>query len=425
MIPDTWFNMTHICIIIKKRLNSLKKAAAGTLLLLVMLLVYDGSLKSLFASDWGKIKSLIGPGDSLLVADPSGKIITAKNEGRKRIPASILKVFTSLGALHYLGSDYRYITEFYLDPISNLKIKGYGDPLLISEMVNAISRVLAALIGSTTVINDIIVDDSYFSQPLTIPGITSSTQPYDAPNGALCVNFNTVFFKRTPTGYASAEAQTPLLPFAAEKIKLLKPKNGRIVLTHKEKENTIYAGRLFRYFLDRHGVRFRGTVKVGQVNKSVDKLIYRYVSPFTLSEIIARLLEHSNNFTANQLLISSGIKRFGPPGNLKNGVAAMINYAADELQLKDLTIVEGSGISRKNRVSADQMLRILAEFESHRTLMRRRGREFYKTGNLYGINTRAGYIEGGSGGLYRYVVMMNSNGKSSRPVMRKLLQMLD
>ena len=387
--------------------------------------MYEGSLNKLVAADWGRIKSLIGPGDSLLVADPAGQIIIAKNEHKKRVPASILKIFTSLGALHYLGSDYRYTTEFYIDPDSNLKIKGYGDPLLISEIVNAVSRLLAALIGSATVINDIVVDDSYFGRPLTIPGITSSTQPYDAPNGALCVNFNTVNFKRTPTGYASAEPQTPLLPFAAEKIKLVKPTSGRIVLSHVEKENTIYAGNLFRYFLDRHGVRFGGTVKTGRVNKSADKLIYRYVSRFTLPEIIAKLLEHSNNFTTNQLLISSGIKMFGSPGNLNNGVAALVKYAADRLQLKDMTIVEGSGISRKNRVSADQMLHILAEFESHRTLMRHRGREYYKTGTLNGISTRAGYIESGSGGFYRYVVMMNSHGKSTRPVMRKLFQVLD
>ena len=416
--------MTHICIGNNFRLNCLHRAAVCSLLL-VMLLLYEGSLNKLVAADWRMIKALIGPGDSLLVADPAGQIIIAKNEHKKRVPASILKILTSLGALHYLGSDYRYITEFYIDPDSNLKIKGYGDPLLISEIVNAVSKLLSALIGSTTVINDIVVDDSYFSQPLTIPGITSSTQPYDAPNGALCVNFNTVYFKRTPTGYVSAEAQTPLLPFAAEKIKSLKPKSGRIVLSHVEKENTIYAGKLFRYFLERHGVRFRGTVKTGRANKSADRLIYRYVSHFTLPEIIAKLLEHSNNFTTNQLLISCGIKLFGSPGNLNNGVAALVKYAADGLQLKDMTMVEGSGISRKNRVSADQMLRILAKFEPHHTLMRHRGREYYKTGTLYGISTRAGYIESGNGGFYRYVVMMNSRGKSTRPIMHKLLQVLE
>lgn len=398
--------------------------AAATLLAVMSLLV-AGNIANAFDADSQKIKALINPQDSIMVVDPVGEIIIAKNERQKLVPASILKIFTSLGALHYLGSDFRYVTEFFIDQNSNLIIKGYGDPLLISEVVSVISRLLAGLIGSTTIINDIVVDDSYFNQPLTIPGISTSTQPYDAPNGALCVNFNTVFFKRTKSGYVSAEAQTPLLPYAEKKIKLLKPKNGRIVMSHQENENTIYAGKLFRYFLAHHGVHLRGTVKSGRVDQSADKLIYRYESRFTLPQIIAKLLEHSNNFTTNQLLISCGIKMFGPPGNLEKGVRALANFAADSLQIKDMAIVEGSGISRNNRVSAEQMLRVLAKFEPHRALMRHRGREYYKTGTLQDISTRAGYITSVNGGSYRYVVMVNTPGKSTRPVMRKLLQMLE
>jgi D-alanyl-D-alanine carboxypeptidase/D-alanyl-D-alanine-endopeptidase (penicillin-binding protein 4) len=392
-------------------------------LLLTVLLARSASTTG--PDDWEKIKALIGPRDSIMVADPAGRIIIAKHARRKLVPASILKIFTSLGALHYLGSDFRFATEFFIDRKSNLKIKGYGDPLLISEVVSQISNELADLLGRNAIIYDIIVDDSYFNRPLTIPGISSSTQPYDAPNGALCVNFNTVFFKRTQSGYASAEPQTPLLSFAEKKINLLKPKSGRIVLSHVEKENTIYAGQLFRYFLGHHGLKLRGTVKPGRVDKSTDKLFYRYESRFTLPQIIAKLLEHSNNFTTNQLLISCGIKKFGPPGNLAKGVAALINFAADDLQIKDMAIVEGSGISRKNKVSANQMLQILAEFKPHRTLMRRTQREFYKTGTLYGINTRAGYIVSDNGGFYRYVVMINTPGKSIKPVMRRLLRYLE
>ena len=392
---------------------------------LVLALLLTRSVSAANAADWEKINALIGPRDSILVADPAGRIIIAENEHQKLVPASILKIFTSLGALHYLGLDHRYTTEFFIDQNFNLKIKGYGDPLLISEIVNMVSRLLAGLIGSAAIINDIIVDDSYFNQPLTIPGISSSTQPYDAPNGALCVNFNTVFFKRTQAGYASAEAQTPLLPYAEKKIKLLKPKSSRIVLSHIEKENTIYAGRLFRYFLSHNGIDLRGTVKTGRVDKSADKLIYRYVSRFSLPQIIAKLLEHSNNFTTNQLLISCGIKKFGQPGNLEKGVAALARYAMDELQIKDMRIVEGSGISRKNRVSADQMMRVLAKFEPYHTWMRRQGREYYKTGTLNGINTRAGYITSSNGGIYRYVVLINTPGKSTKPVMRMLKKYLD
>lgn len=370
------------------------------------------------------LKSFIGPKDSILVAEPGGGIIISKNARKNLIPASILKIFTSLGALHYLDSNYRFQTEFYLDNESNLKIKGFGDPLLVSEIVNSISRLLSALIGNSIKINDLVVDDSYFSRPLTIPGISSSSQPYDAPNGALCVNFNTVFFERAKSGYISAEPQTPLLPYAEKKIKALKLKSGRIVLSHIDNENTIYAGKLFQYFLEQQGVQLRGKVKLGRVNQDEDKLIYRYVSRFSMEQLISRLLEHSNNFATNQLFIASGIKALGPPGNLKKGVAAALAYAKNSLQIGDMTIVEGSGISRKNRISARHMQRILEAFVPYHRLMRREDREYYKTGTLHGVSTRAGYIAGENDRLYRYVVMINTPGKSAKPVVQRLLRAL-
>ncbi len=393
-------------------------------MLLVILPLLAGDITTAGAAEWDAIKSLIGRRDAIMVADPAGRILVQKNETRKLIPASILKIFTSLAALHYLGPEYRFRTEFYLDNAANLKIKGYGDPLLISEIVNLVSQLLAPLVGSSIMVNDLILDDSYFSQPLTIPGISSSSQPYDAPNGALCVNFNTVNFKHTNSGYTSAEPQTPLLPFAEKKINALQLKSGRYVLSHVAGENTVYAGELFKYFLNRHGLRINGKVKLGRVNAAEDQLIYQYVSRFTLAEIIAGLLEHSNNFTINQLLITAGVKAFGAPGNLAKGVRAALDYAEQVLHIADLTIVEGSGISRDNRVSARQMMSILNEFEPQRFLMRRQGRENYKTGTLNGISTRAGFITGNSGKRYRYVVMINTPGKSTEPVRRKLLHTL-
>jgi D-alanyl-D-alanine carboxypeptidase/D-alanyl-D-alanine-endopeptidase (penicillin-binding protein 4) len=393
--------------------------------LLMMLLLFAEDKTAAGAAEWEEIKSLIGSRDAIMVSDPAGRVLIQKNGDRKLIPASILKIFTSLVALHYLGPEYSYQTEFYLDNAANLKIKGYGDPLLISEIVDVVSRLLAALLGGSEVVSDLILDDSYFSQPLTIPGISSSSQPYDAPNGALCANFNTVNFRRTKSGYASAEPQTPLLPYAEQKIKALKLKSGRYVLSHVANENTLYTGELFKYFLTRHGLRINGDVKLGRVKETRDRLIYRYVSRFTVAEIIAKLLEHSNNFTTNQLLITSGVKAFGAPGNLAKGVRAAVQYADQVLHMADLSIVEGSGISRENRVSARQLLVILDAFEPYRFLMRQQGREYYKTGTLYGIRTRAGFITGNEGGRYRYVVMMNTPGKSTGPVMLKLLEITE
>jgi D-alanyl-D-alanine carboxypeptidase/D-alanyl-D-alanine-endopeptidase (penicillin-binding protein 4) len=397
-----------------------------TISLLVLYVVsFFGTAAGFGATRTEEITSLIGADDSLLVVDPNGSTIISKNDAKKLIPASILKIFTSLTAIHYLGPGHHYQTEFFIDNNLNLKIKGFGDPLLVSEIVRDISQLLATLLGRSTIINDLIVDDSYFNQPLTIPGISSSSQPYDAPNGALCVNFNTVFFKHTRSGYISAEPQTPLLPFAEKKIRNRKLNAGRIVLSHVENENTVYAGKLFEYFLRQEGVEFSGNVKLGKVNRSRDKLIFRYTSRFSLAQIISKLLEHSNNFTTNQLLISAGIEASSPPGNLEKGVEAAVAYAARELEIDDMTIVEGSGISRQNRVSARQMLRILEAFEPNFVLLRQQGRDFYKTGTLHGINTRAGYIASQNGGRYRYVVMVNTRGKSTKPIMRQLLQLLE
>ena len=406
------------------KLKRLRRVATISLLVLGVVSIV-GTFKGFGAARTEEITSLIGANDSLLVVDPEGSTIISKNDTKKLIPASILKIFTSLTAIHYLGSEHRYRTEFFIDNNSNLKIKGFGDPLLISEIVREISRLLAALLGPSTIINDLIVDDSYFSQQLTIPGISSSSQPYDAPNGALCVNFNTVFFKRTQTGYISAESQTPLLPFAEKKIGNRNLKAGRIVLSHAENENTVYAGKLFEYFLKQEGVQLSGNVKIGKVNYTHDRLIFRYTSRFSLAQIISKLLEYSNNFTTNQLLISAGIKAFGPPGNLVKGVEAAAAYASRELAIDDMTIVEGSGISRQNRVTALQMMGVLEAFEPNFVLLRQQDRDFYKTGTLHGINTRAGYITSQNGGRYRYVVMVNTRGKSTKPIMRQLLQLLE
>jgi D-alanyl-D-alanine carboxypeptidase/D-alanyl-D-alanine-endopeptidase (penicillin-binding protein 4) len=377
------------------------------------------------AQELDDLRRFIGKNDSILVADANGQIILEKNAATKRLPASILKIFSSLVVLHYLGDDYRFPTEFYLDRQSNLKIKGYGDPLLISEVVSKISQVLAGLLKNSQPLNDLVLDDSYFQQPLTIPGITSSPQPYDAPNGSLCVNFNTVSFKRTPQGYVSAEPQTPLLPFVIEKIKASGLKRGRIVFSHNKNEIALYAGELFQYFFEKQGIRFNGMVKLGRINDNTDRLIFKYVSSSSLAEIAVRLLEYSNNFTTNQLLIATGAKIIGPPGTLAKGVTIASDYAREMLGLEDMMIVEGSGISRDNRISALQMDRILQEFLPYHYLMRRQGREYYKTGTLYGVSTRAGYIKRSNGEFYRYVIMFNTAGKSTDSLILRLLRILD
>lgn len=367
------------------------------------------------------VAHLIGKTDAILVVDGLGRSIVARHADQPLIPASTLKILTSLVAIHHLGLGYRFPTEFYTDDRHNLKIKGYGDPLLVSEEVADIARVLYSRLER---IEDVVLDDSHFTQPLVIPGVSSSPEPYDAPNGALCVNFNTVNFRKENGVYTSAESQTPLLPFAFSRVQRSGLDAGRIVLSHKENECTLYAGHLFAYFLQQESLAPTGNIRLGKVDEQNDRLVYRHYSRFTLEEIIIRLLEHSNNFTTNQILIAAGIDAFGAPGTLPKGVQAATAYARGVLQLKHFYLTEGSGISRDNRITALGLDRVLEGFEPYRYLMRKEGRSRYKTGTLYGISTRAGYIESEDGSYYRFAVLINTRGKSTDRVIRKLLKVL-
>ncbi|OIN94743.1 MAG: hypothetical protein AUJ48_04615 [Deltaproteobacteria bacterium CG1_02_45_11] len=368
----------------------------------------------------GKLNDLIGKQDAAIIADPQGRIIFSKNADKNLIPASLLKILTALVALHYLGPDFRFKTEFYLDQDSNLKVKGYGDPLLTSEIIAEIAKGLGERLIK---INDLVLDDSYFKQPIIIPGISSTAEPYDAPNGALCANFNTVCFKRTHNGsYVSAEPQTPLLSLALKRIKTSGLKEGRIVLSHQENDIILYTGHLLLCFMEKEGIQLSGRIRTGTVREEKDKLIFKYISRFSLKQVISNLLEYSNNFIANQLLMAAGAKAYGPPATLAKGVSATLSYAKNILKIENICIVEGSGISRANRMSAAHLYQILGKFEPYYLLMRKKDTEFYKTGTLSGIRTRAGYIKNGKKELYRFVVLINTPGKSTERIMEKLRQ---
>jgi len=376
------------------------------------------------AIDFKGLQNLVGPGDAVIISDPDNRICFSHNIEALMIPASTLKLLTALTAFHTLGKNYRFRTEFYLDVQSNLKIKGYGDPLLISEVIADISATLHDLLKANThSVSNIIVDSSYFDTAVVIPGVTDSIEPYDAPNGALCVNFNTVNFQTIQGQYTSAEPQTPLLPMVIPRIHKTGLAQGRITLSHQKDELVFYAARLFKYFLEQANVKITGKVLLGRV-ESADKRILLYHSPFSLKQVVEKMMTYSNNFMANQILLEAGIAQSGPPGTLLKGVAAVREYARNELILHGLQITEGSGISRKNRITAKNLHQVLLKFRPHYRLLRQDGADFYKTGTLKNISTRVGFIGQDEDTRYAYVIFCNTPGRSATPVRNRLLEIL-
>ncbi len=391
----------------------------STLLCLVLM-----GVQPVQAFDFNSLQNLVGPDDAVIVSDPDNRIRFSHNTNALLTPASTLKLLTALTAYHFLGEDYRFRTEFYLDAQSNLKIKGYGDPLLISEVIADMAASLYALLKDNhQMLSNVMVDPSYFDTAVVIPGVTDTPEPYDSPNGALCVNFNTVNFKTINKQLISAEPQTPLLPITLGHIKKTGLSQGRITLSHQKDEIVLYAGQLFKYFFEQAGFKIAGQVLPGNVDPT-DHLILRHHSPFTLEQVVEKMMTYSNNFMANQILLESGIAQSGPPGTLLKGVAAAREYARNELSIDGLQITEGSGISRKNRITAKNLHRILLKFKPHYRLLRKDGADFYKTGTLKNISTRVGFIGNNKANSYAYVILCNTPGKSATPIKNRLKKIL-
>lgn len=364
-----------------------------------------------------KLAAMAGARDAVVVAAPNGDIIAGVHVDLELVPASILKLLTTLAAFEKLGPDYRFRTDFYIDSQNNLKIKGYGDPLLVSEELKVMADHLAARLRT---IHNLILDDFFFEQPVRIPGRGASTEPYDAPNGALCANFNTVAFNRKNGRFVSDEPQTPLLPSVIPKIAASGLTRGRITLAANSIEALQYTGGLFQYFFRQAGMEVEGAIGRGRVDPQRDRLIWSYSSRHELRRVAADLLEYSNNFMANQILLVMGAEVLGPPATVDKGLQTLENYYRGDLKIESGLIVEASGISRKNRITARAMLKILQRYEPYHGLMRREGRQFYKTGHLRGIRTRAGFLTSAHGGLYRFVVMINTPGKSTDGMMNAI-----
>ncbi len=366
------------------------------------------------------VLSLLKKNDACLLANPNGNFLVAVNIDTELTPASTLKIFTALVGFHHLGPDYRFPTDVFLSNNREITVKGYGDPMLVSEVMTRLAeKAIAHFSLQANQTYEILLDDAYFLSPLTIPGVSNSYEPYDAPNGALCANFNTITFKRTAAGdYISGEPQTPLLSSVIDQIIASGLTEGRIP---NHQGITRYWGQLFRYFLTSRGLTVSAPIRIESRPPHPDARSLQFNSPYTLSDVITQLMAYSNNFIANQIFIAAGAKAFGAPGSLEKGVRAAKEYAANHLQLQGLKIVEGSGISRGNQLTARTMYRILLAFEPHAGLLRQTDQESYKTGTLNGIAARAGYIKGPNNTHYPFVIMLNGSSKKIEAVRDRLV----
>jgi len=325
-----------------------------------------------------------------------GQLIATQNLHEIFVPASIVKIATASMALDILGPQFRFNTNFYLDGQQNLYIQGFGDPFLISEEVAVIFEKLKEL--GCPKVNDIYLDNSAFELVASFDGAGKSDNPYDAQNSALAVNFNTVHIKKEKSGEVlSAEEQTPTLAVMAALAEKLQPGIYRINITQEKTGGAAlmsrYVGELFRALQQQGNITGEGMIARRKIPENLP-LFYTHRSSKTLEDIIGQLMLFSNNFIANQLFLTLGANKYGYPATWEKSVQAMAGYLLEEHNLpeKEIKLVEGSGLSRKNRASPHAMMKLLDSFKSFAKLLPQEDGKFLKSGTLKGVYSYAGYF---------------------------------
>ncbi len=350
-------------------------------------------------------------GGSIVVQDPKGNTIFSHNAEKKMIPASILKIATADAFISKLGKDYRIKTEFYLTEDHYLGVKGFGDPSLVSESLSAIAKQLKKKLKSKSGVplKGFWLDTSFFNSNLKIHGQSNSNNPYDSTVGALVANYNTINVHRTRKGLLiSAEQQTPLTPTAISLAKKLSAGKHRINIGQNSKLTLRYFSELMQIFLRNEGINVPLKI-INQEMPENSKIIYTHQSK-PISNIIKSLLKFSNNLIANQLFIILGGQQKGAPADLNKGRQAVSEFLMNTIGINHFTLEEGSGLSRNNQFTANQMIEILNHFKPHQDLLRiDKGRFQAKTGTLKGISTYTGFMLSPKGESYPFVIMLNQS----------------
>jgi D-alanyl-D-alanine carboxypeptidase/D-alanyl-D-alanine-endopeptidase (penicillin-binding protein 4) len=185
---------------------------------------------------------------------------------------------------------------------------------------------------------------------------------------------------------------------------------------------------LFKSLWQESGGKFSGEWKKTLVDEALEPSLVFDSLP--LAEIIAKVNKHSNNVMAKQLLYTLGAEKLGPVGTENKGRQVVREWLTERgLDIADLEIANGAGLSRNSRMTAKNLGDLLRfAYESpfmpeylsslslsglDGTLSRRfrdnalTGQAHMKTGSLDHVSAVAGYFQAQSGKRYIVVTLLN------------------
>ncbi len=389
----------------------------------------------------------------------SGKtIVSAGSAGDTAfVPGSLMKLFISGAALEKNSK-----VPFDLSAVvategkikrgtltGNVIIRGGGNALLSTKDLNVAVEKLKAR-GIARINGDIIADDSLFdvkgwkasySGPaygvpsalgldLHTVSITAegSTQRVliDPPNDAVKVSFS-------PSGKPGVRQIDDLTYEMTGAVPDAPVVRSRFLLA----DPALYAGGTFLTLLRKAGVEITGSVKrrtspSPQPSPSRGEGDRRFaeiarIGSQDINAFIRDTNQESLNAAADNLLFLLGSSTSGAPGTREHGIQAVNDFLGEVgMPLDGLVIDDGSGVSERNRVSAQQIvtfLRVVAKkswFNSFYESLSRPGmdgrlrdsgyrsdRMRAKLGQVHNAYCLAGYVDQRNGGRTAFAFMVN------------------
>lgn len=391
-------------------------------------------------------------------------------------PASTMKLVTTHAALAMLGPNYRWTTRFLttgpiLDGVlqGDLILQGGGDPHLVIEDLHALMADLRAQ-GLTTIRGDLVVDDARFAVGPTDGEAFDgdASQAYNVRPWAALTNF-----KASKLVIDPKKRQLALEPPLADvqlryDVKVLKGRcrsggtrlgvqdgataAGRpVVSVNGTQVRACGSQQFYAAMLDHqqflHGIfkaawkdmggQFTGRTRIQPGAAARGRPLYAWQSTLDLGEVVHHINKFSNNVMTRMLLLemaaASGQGALPPD---RAGQWLHQWYRSQGLALPSLVMENGSGLSRQARISAGDMVALLARaagsptapwFEASlpvvgidgtmKTRLRMdpvAGQAQIKTGTLQDVRAIAGYVTAASGRRYALSLMINGKYPAER-----------
>jgi D-alanyl-D-alanine carboxypeptidase/D-alanyl-D-alanine-endopeptidase (penicillin-binding protein 4) len=422
---------------------------------------------------------------SLCVADATtGNIIYSTNEQMGLMPASNMKVFTSIAALDLLGEDYRFKTEIgYSGKImdstlyGNLYVVGYGDPTTGSwrynqtkpdSIMSNISKVLSSA-GINKIMGDVILDGSKFSfNP--IPGgweWDDLGTYYGAGNWGLNWHENQYDMVLKPSrrigDTVGIKSIDPDLPYATiinnlqtaaagtgdnsypylppygniTFIEGTVPAGGHITVSGSLPEPfTPIAAALKKMFTDKsiiHTGIIQSSMDYTLAQKNLphyDSLIGILYSP-PMDSIIYWFMKKSINLYGEDLIKAMSMEKYGI-GTTDSGVAILRGYWQERGIVKSaFRVADGSGLSAKNHVTTYGLVQALLYAKTrswftafYNSLPIYNGMHM-KSGTIAGVKSYSGYHTSVKGKEYVFSMIVNNYDGSTDDILKKMYSALD